>query len=477
VCRLMAITEPAREGGLDQATRLVILERMLLLSMCDEAQVDGTGVSDGVMWWKSPQPAWEAGNGWQARMHDTRPLMGHVRKSSHTTGRTVKEAHPFVYALSDEENGPELHLAHNGFFTGNDARQWSQKDLPDSDTYWAGKVLADELRRTRPERLNAQILQSWLTHFSTGSTFSLMMFYGDRFTVLRGKDRPMTAFEFGGGYILNTSAKVGGLMREYVKSLDLDIHIGETVEAAEEGSLLQFDLNGRLLEEESGKIEIKLRTYVTGASYHYEGGVYMPVGTLSSSKKASGGEKSESGSASGSSSAASTATTKTQPLALPAPAPVSSPDSTGKSEVTAEEVAVEEILSYFRQAYTPMREPLLMHWIAKSLGVEVGDPLTIKKVIGLRDLEDFFEDSVGASHFRIEAGYSRMPMLTATQRRLINIWNHEIPRTVELEVLDQLFKGELFWLSNFGCDPDVLHAALSFWSQEDGGAAAEKCDC
>jgi hypothetical protein len=432
-----------------------LMAQSLVLSMHDGGtHDDGTGISDGYTVWKTGDSAAKASYDWWPMLED-RPIVGHVRKKSIGTGvATAKAAHPFMYKVPIQytdgvEREKKLVLAHNGHFAGVKSRPgWKELgDRPDSDTFFAGQELAALLEIHNTEILTKDIIEEWLSNFAANSTFSLLIMYDGRLTVVRGKDRPLALFPLAERrFYINTSFQVATHMHGFIRSAYPDITIGDDVAVLAENTAIFFGQDG-VAEPEIIKLEYTMQpSSYTGNTYQWSAGGWRADegnwrrGEERVSGNAAGSANSGKGNSAGSSGA------KTQPLGF---------STSRQNAADAADIIYNDSLRWLQGLFQPLRMPLLIDWIWKVTGNHMPCPATDQAIKALTadDLEQFLDT--------ISPGWSGVApidmvnseILTSAQRRLINLWNHRVGRQEELISYYALFGNaeQPFWM-----DPDVI---------------------
>lgn len=208
MCRITLIADPA----LRRPERNVVLNALMSLSVLDDRQDDGHGITDGKLIYKSALPYSHARLPYSSvvELDENLPWLAHVRKASAATGKTQKEAHPYQLTL---DNGDSLVAVHNGSFSGYHRfkNKLGGNDHPDTDTYYALTALRDMMNESGYV-LDRNIVGSWLSEFYNSTEAAVVIYYRDRIYLLRAGSTHSKTLHFyktpGGGIILNTSEQV-----------------------------------------------------------------------------------------------------------------------------------------------------------------------------------------------------------------------------------------------------------------------------
>jgi predicted glutamine amidotransferase len=228
MCRLFALTTT----NLDPTMRRLFWHQLALASNAD-GQPHGTGMSDGTLIAKSHLPFVNYGTNWASILKPDAIWLGHVRAASQHTGRTMHEAHPFVFKL---DNGSYLHAAHNGGITG---MSEPEKDEPKVDSYQAFKLLVALLNKNKAE-LTQAVIDTWTSDFGIGSQWTFMLHYQGRLTVLRGV-RTMYYMQLGNGLMFNTSHEVLLHVKEWINTYWYNKYVLGRIEEIKEYQMGTFD--------------------------------------------------------------------------------------------------------------------------------------------------------------------------------------------------------------------------------------------
>ncbi len=195
MCRLMGITAT----DIDPWDKRILMHHMMTVSMGDDDQTYGSGVSDGETSIKSGDP-YIASNGleWVFELRTTLPWIGHVRKPSRgVAGADSLASHPYEF----ENQGNSFTAAHNGWIANPYVQR--QRDV-NTDSWHALQSLE---HRLHGENIDQEQLQRWVHTFMHGSSYSFLFIQNEMLIGLRGQ-RSLYRFAVGNGYIINTSAIV-----------------------------------------------------------------------------------------------------------------------------------------------------------------------------------------------------------------------------------------------------------------------------
>lgn len=221
MCRLTAITAT----DIPPQVKAFMLNDLMLRGNADDAQHDGWGIAtEHEILRKSALSYWSSSpDSWMPRAEQLSSLViGHVRKASLNTHRTLLESHPYEFEV---EGGSRLTIAHNGLILGFPyIYNTGTAAEPNTDTFRAAKVLAETLQHlsaVNPNQgVDKEVVESWASQFTTGSAYVFMIMYRGRLVVVRGPaTRTMHLAQLGNGYVLHTSkeaiAAFGGLAATY----------------------------------------------------------------------------------------------------------------------------------------------------------------------------------------------------------------------------------------------------------------------
>lgn len=448
MCRLMAITDTRGLSFTDR--RHLMLYSLLRSMLADGIHDDGTGLSDGAMVWKTSEPAAKASFEWWDVFRPNVPLIGHVRNKSYGTGSASKDAHPFKFEVNVDGSTLPLVVAHNGHFAGIKERPQSIKDIgtqPDSDTYFAALRLKKILEEEQASSIERHLIEHWLSSFASNSTFSLLIFYGGELVAIRGKDRTLNLLEVGDdkSYYITSSHTVASVMQDFLRNVKPELHVGEKIIPMPEDSIVFFDASGHILQEgRSGSLHYKMQPTSTYAwsdgGGHGHGRFHLTRATGNASWNERHGANSRGGSS-----------RVTQPL---------------KALTTDSNEALRKVFNdtfkWIHRLFMPMRKPLLVDWIWRTLDKDSPCPDTDTALAALdQDDLDMFLSIVweGWNELSpIEAANTEL--LTSAGRRLLNEWNRVVPKRGELIAFYSLFAGAD--VMDFWIDPLYLFDPQAF---------------
>jgi len=253
MCRLCLLT--ATNIG-PEVKKEIAHETLMRASHGDAGQRDGWGVTDGrritrsVNWYFEDVPTWKHelfGDGF---------LLGHLRKASAGTRRTVAECHPYTF----ETNHGPLIAAHNGYFDGGRYTGWSN-DMPGTDSYRALNQLALLINEQGVAELKPEIITDWLSTFYDTSHYAVMLLWRDRAYVVRGRTRPLSALRVGNGYLFHTDATVTKFMQDYIRAMYPSIEVGDAVQHVRDDIMISLSLGSPYVDMHVLKIEHTKRQY------------------------------------------------------------------------------------------------------------------------------------------------------------------------------------------------------------------------
>lgn len=353
---------------------------------------------------------------WKEEQNSNDIIIGHVRSASAATGKTAKEAHPFVFTL---RGGERLIAVHNGAFGGTSFIK-TETGEPNSDSYSAFKYLVQMLDDEFRTELTADIVTSWLNAFDSSTAFAIMVRIEDRVWVMRNEKRQLFYSQVGDGYIMATDR--AALQNELVSLVD-------------EPEIFVVEAN-RLFSTSLGNMEVSSEPFTlnqkapattgrvfSGTTYYGGSGWGQYTPPASSAKRYYDGyEDGEEGEVTyGESDSGSTPVVDTAPknsFAFSAPPHVEPPSS---------KKAMQDCWSQIRYAANPLRQAELSLWFAiwtQAQKDNLGDDLVDEngallfpvnwQVYTLEELQAFLE---------YVKGYN----MSAAQRRTINLWNKTVP--------------------------------------------------
>jgi predicted glutamine amidotransferase len=386
-------------------------DRLFLVSQTDEGQNDGWGITDGNELAKTQLMYSACTPLWMHTLAPTAPWMGHVRKASAGTGRTLLEAHPYQFDV----HGASLYCAHNGKIDGT---VWNNgTGIPNTDSYRAFLALSNMMNKNHHEALTTHLLSEWLKEFTDTSQLAMLFHYHNQIVALR-KDRSLHHMRIGNGYAVHTSKDVLEIFKRYIKIVN-NVDSGDIVEIPT-NSMTVFEAGSDSIVQIA--VDIQMRTYWKGNTVKNEvspAGITNTVTTPKTLPPATDGGA------------------KTFSTSVTRPKKEKNAQNTETDEPTRLDL-MSEIVNYL----SPLRQGLVWFWTMRSLGYTT-DAVTAISTQDLklwRDMLPRYTCVKSSSGEIIERPY------TTRAYMLINQWNHVVARGKDLILHDSWLGDNMFWM-------------------------------
>lgn len=422
MCRLSGVTATTRALGIDTG---VLMHEMMLRSSTEEGgQRDGWGIADSKASWRSALWYVESAPHYLPSIDRDEMLIGHVRKRSTGTGTTANENHPYIFTVGDQS----LIAAHNGWIDGVDWAEW-QQGAPQTDSWRALNDLATILRDENAPDISPDIVNRWLSAYTSASHYAFLIKWNGKMHAIRGKTRTLNVLEIAGqGWLINTSAAVLRTMKEYLR----------TVEGIDSGDVLYIKDNNMLVFEadtpgydyyviepqHKTKVYTNTQSAWTGAGNNSWRNDPKPAATVVKSDDDGGREI----------IIAPSVTTPRKGQATVVTALTALPNS---------DVAAWRAKEWSKTAglLSPLPKELSALWALHSLGFVKNHQYNVDllAVASVADLDMFYHMVIR------DDGAKPTKPFTPMSTRMINWWNHCV-RGNHADVHMRLFDSKFFWL-------------------------------
>lgn len=432
MCRMALVTSTRQ-------TPRPVLDLLLRMGQEDNGQNDGAGVYIGgeVYTTASPLQDWSAP--WMRDATSYVPMLGHRRKASTGTGRTLLESHPYKYTVGDDM----LVFAHNGYISGTGS---SKVNEPNTDSWRAGRHLADMLAEGRT--FDAALITEWLSGY-TDAAFAMMFFWKDQIFLTRNSKRTFFLRQVGDGYIgASSHAALTATTESLYDAADLKgdvlILLPDQLVAMQCGSHELTVL---------GDVKPTYKTYTQSpaavpATYPNQ----SPYNATPQHKK----KDDENGGGDGD-------------IYLPAYMPklVNDPEPppteqalvlaprTQQHQVASPHKGAKKLLAAFYARFSPLSKNMVNLWLATLLDLfdatgSVSKSLLYPVLLRLLSQPNGLDDLV-------EYMYSSQKI----NARVVNFWNHMVNAQNQPKAAEILFqRGQIWWLSHISVTDDQLDQEL-----------------